>query len=67
MQREGMNVDNRKIWLIARKYATLFILVIFLIAMAFLSDRFFTFKNLTNVGRQISLNAILALGMTLVM
>lgn len=27
---------------------------------------FFTFKNLTNVGRQISLNAILALGMTLV-
>ena len=66
MQREGMNVDNRKIWLIARKYATLFILVIFLIAMAFLSDRFFTFKNLTYVGRQISLNAILALGMTLV-
>lgn len=66
MQREGMNVDNRKIWLIARKYATLFILVIFLITMAFLSDRFFTFKNLTNVGRQISLNAILALGMTLV-
>lgn len=66
MQREGMNVDNRKIWLVARKYATLFILVIFLIAMAFLSDRFFTFKNLTNVGRQISLNAILALGMTLV-
>ena len=66
MQREGMNVDNRKIWLTARKYATLFILVIFLIAMAFLSDRFFTFKNLTNVGRQISLNAILALGMTLV-
>ena len=66
MQREGMNVDNRNIWLIARKYATLFILVIFLIAMAFLSDRFFTFKNLTNVGRQISLNAILALGMTLV-
>lgn len=65
MQREGMNVDNRKIWLIARKYATMFILVIFLIAMAFLSDRFFTFKNLTNVGRQISLNAILALGMTL--
>ena len=66
MQREDMNVDNRKIWLIARKYATMFILVIFLIAMAFLSDRFFTFKNLTNVGRQISLNAILALGMTLV-
>ena len=59
-------MDNRKIWLIARKYATMFILVIFLIAMAFLSDRFFTFKNLTNVGRQISLNAILALGMTLV-
>lgn len=66
MRREDINVDKRKIWLIARKYATMFILVIFLIAMAFLSDRFFTFKNLTNVGRQISLNAILALGMTLV-
>lgn len=66
MRREGMNVDKRKFWLIARKYATLMILVIFLVAMAFLTDRFFTFKNLMNVGRQISLNAIIAIGMTLV-
>lgn len=66
MQREDTNVDKRKFWLIARKYATLLILAIFLIAMAFLTDRFFTFKNLTNVGRQISLNAIIAIGMTLV-
>lgn len=59
-------MDKRNFWLIARKYATLLILAVFLIAMAFLSNRFFTFKNLTNVGRQISLNAIIAIGMTLV-
>ena len=59
-------MDKRKFWLIARKYATLMILAIFLIAMAFLTDRFYTFNNLMNVGRQISMNAIIAIGMTLV-
>ena len=61
-----MRMDKRKIWLLARKYATLLILIILLIAMAFLTDRFFTLKNLTNVGRQISLNAFITIGMTLV-
>ena len=66
MRQEYMRMDKRKIWLLARKYATLLILIILLIAMAFLTDRFFTLKNLTNVGRQISLNAFIAIGMTLV-
>lgn len=66
MRQEDMRMDKRKIWLLARKYATLLILIILLIAMAFLTDRFFTLKNLTNVGRQISLNAFIAIGMTLV-
>ena len=66
MRQEDTSVEKRRFWLIARKYATLIILVIFLIAMAFLTNRFFTFKNITNVGRQISLNAIIAIGMTLV-
>lgn len=66
MRQEDMRMDKRKIWLLARKYATLLILIILLIAMAFLTDRFFTLKNLTNVGRQISLNAFITIGMTLV-
>ena len=51
-------MNKRKFWLVARKYATLAILCLILIVMAFLTDRFFTVKNLSNVGRQISLNAL---------
>src|SRR3954451_11567422 len=36
------------------------------VAMAFISDRFFTWENLSNIGRQVSINAIIATGMTLV-
>jgi ribose transport system permease protein len=36
------------------------------IAMAFVSDRFFTWDNLSNVARQVSINAIIATGMTIV-
>lgn len=59
-------MNKRKFWLVARKYATLAILCLILIVMAFLTDRFFTVKNLSNVGRQISLNAIVSVGMTMV-
>lgn len=59
-------MDKRKFWLIARKYATLAILCLFLISLSLLTDRFFTFRNLMNVGRQISLNAIISVGMTMV-
>ncbi|MDD4112241.1 MAG: ABC transporter permease [Herbinix sp.] len=59
-------MDKRKIWLIARKYATLAVLCLILVVMFFLTDRFFTIKNLSNVGRQISLNAIISVGMTMV-
>lgn len=59
-------MDKRKFWLVARKYATFVILCIIFIVMFFLTDRFFTFKNLSNVGRQISMNAILSVGMTIV-
>ncbi|WHH56825.1 ribose ABC transporter permease [Petroclostridium sp. X23] len=59
-------MDRRKFWFVARKYATLAILVFFLIVMSILTDRFFTFRNLMNVGRQISLNAIISVGMTMV-
>jgi ribose transport system permease protein len=36
------------------------------IAMAFVSDRFWTWDNLSNVARQVSINAIIATGMTIV-
>lgn len=59
-------MDRRRFWLFARKYATLAILALFLVVMFFLSNRFFTFRNITNIGRQVSLNAILSVGMTMV-
>jgi ribose transport system permease protein len=36
------------------------------VAMTFVSDRFLTLENLGNIGRQVSINAIIATGMTLV-
>src|SRR4051794_18517603 len=36
------------------------------IAMTCVSDRFLTWENLSNIGRQVSINAIIATGMTLV-
>jgi len=59
-------MTSRKFWLMARKYATLAILVLFLIIMLFLTNRFLTFQNITNIGRQISFNAIISVGMTIV-
>ena len=34
--------------------------------LTFVSDRFLTWENLSNIGRQVSINAIIATGMTLV-
>jgi ribose transport system permease protein len=36
------------------------------LALTLVSDRFFTLDNLANIGRQVSINAIIATGMTLV-
>jgi ribose transport system permease protein len=36
------------------------------LAMTFVSDRFLSWENLGNIGRQVSINAIIATGMTLV-
>lgn len=66
MRQGVMNVDNRKFWLIARKYATLAILVVFVVAISLMTDRFLTFGNITNVGRQLSFNGIISVAMTMV-
>jgi ribose transport system permease protein len=41
-------------------------LLVLAVAMTFISDRFLTWENLGNIGRQVSINAIIATGMTLV-
>ncbi len=59
-------MDKRKFWLIARKYATLAILIVFVVAISLMTDRFLTFGNITNVGRQLSFNGIISVAMTMV-
>jgi len=51
---------------IIRKMGPLLGLLLLGIALTILSDRFFTVDNLLNVARQISINAIISVGMTLV-
>lgn len=51
---------------IIRKMGPLLGLLLLGIALTLLSDRFLTVNNLLNVARQISINAIISVGMTLV-
>lgn len=51
---------------IIRRMGPLLGLIIISLALALLSDRFLTVNNLLNVTRQVSLNAIISVGMTLV-
>lgn len=41
-------------------------LVVLAVTLTFVSDRFLSWENLGNIGRQVSINAIIATGMTLV-
>lgn len=41
-------------------------LLALVVAMSCVTDRFFNWENLSNIGRQVSINAIIATGMTLV-
>lgn len=49
-----------------KSYGSFFGLIFICVVLGFLSDRFMTLSNITNVARQVSINAILASGMTLV-
>lgn len=60
-----MSDENKKNSII-RKMGPLLGLLLLAIALTILSDRFFTVNNLLNVARQISINAIISVGMTLV-
>lgn len=61
-----MSDKNNKKNTIIRKLGPLLGLLLLCIALTILSDRFFTVNNLLNVARQISINAIISVGMTLV-
>jgi len=49
-----------------RKYGLVLVLVAMVVTLSFVSNSFFTSTNIINVLRQISMNGILALGMTFV-
>lgn len=59
-------IENMNIGAIFRKYGLGIVLVIMVVALSIVSESFFTSENLINVIRQISINGILALGMTFV-
>lgn len=64
----GENVTKKshmtKDWLIEQK--SLIALIFLIVVVSFLNDNFFTFDNILNILRQTSVNAIIAVGMTLV-
>lgn len=54
-------------WLSSHPEAlSLLALLVLCAAMLFVSERFFSWENLSNVARQVSINAIIATGMTIV-
>ncbi|ADA67854.1 MULTISPECIES: ABC transporter permease [Thermotoga] len=56
----------KKIWNLMRRYPVVVGFVALLVALSILSDRFLTISNLLNVLRQVSVQAIIAFGMTIV-
>lgn len=49
-----------------RRFGMLLVLILLIVVMAVLSDRFLTVSNFLNILRQVSVNAIVAAGMTVV-
>ena len=60
-----MNNKNRVLQQ-AGRFQSLFVLMLMIVAMSLLSDRFMTSANGLNIMRQISVNVCLSIGMTLV-
>lgn len=59
-------IDTKKIKLYLIKFQSVIALLIMCILLSFLSDKFLTGENAWNVMRQISVNVIISVGMTLV-
>lgn len=47
------------------KFGSLLALILLMVALSILSDKFFTLNNMMNIARQSSINALLAIGMLL--
>lgn len=58
--------DKSKILQQASRFQSLLVLVLMIVAMSLLSDRFLTPSNGSNILRQISVNVCLSIGMTMV-
>ncbi len=58
--------DKKDFLAIVRKMGPLLGLLLLCAALTLLSDRFLTVNNLLNVTRQVSINAIISVGMTLI-
>lgn len=63
---ENINKERINILTAINKYRVFLILVFICIVASILSDAFFTVSNLMNVARQVSITAIIAAGMTIV-
>jgi ribose transport system permease protein len=58
--------DKTQLWQHASRFQSLLVLVLMIVAMSLLSDRFLTPANGWNIMRQISVNVCLSIGMTMV-
>ncbi len=58
--------ERSNIWQHAARFQSLLVLLLMILAMSLLSDRFLTVANGWNIMRQISVNVCLSIGMTLV-
>ena len=61
-----MTAEKKTRWGFIRNLGPLLGLLILCVVLTGLSDRFFTMDNLLNVTRQVSINAVISVGMTLV-
>ena len=61
-----MMYETKKLWQHASRFQSLLVLVLMIVAMSLLSDRFLTPANGWNIMRQISVNVCLSIGMTMV-
>jgi ribose/xylose/arabinose/galactoside ABC-type transport system permease subunit len=66
MWRYGLKLQNVEWGKIFDKYKMLFILFLMIIAMSLASNVFLTGRNVMNIARQISVNSVIAVGMTFV-
>ncbi|MCK9331330.1 MAG: ABC transporter permease, partial [Candidatus Cloacimonetes bacterium] len=59
-----LTMDKDKFKRILPRFALVMVVLIIVVVMSFLSPVFMTSKNITNIFRQISINGIIAVGMT---